>query len=84
MSRKLNSCNRTEKFTPAVIPSAWLLQSKAETVVIERNSGRQRHWLARFKRKSIVVSKSAEMVEPHHGAVRRLSRQQDVESGGSL
>ena len=47
----------------AEIPSAWLLQSKAETVAIERNNGRQRHWLARFRRKSIVVSKSAEMVD---------------------
>ena len=40
-----------------------MLQSKAETVAIERNNGRQRHRLARFRRKSIVVSKSAEMVD---------------------
>ena len=38
-------------------------QSKAETVAIERNNGRQRHWFARFRRKSIVVSKSKEMVD---------------------
>jgi len=48
---------------PAVIPSAWLLQSKAETAAIERNNGRQRHWLARFRRKSIVVSRSVEMID---------------------
>ena len=40
-----------------------LKQSKAETVAIERNNGRQRHWFARFRRKSIVVSKSLQMVE---------------------
>jgi insertion element IS1 protein InsB len=32
-------------------------------VAIERNNGRQRHWFARFRRKSIVVSKSFRMVE---------------------
>lgn len=36
---------------------------KSETVAIEQNNGWQRHWLARFRRKSIVVSKSAEMVD---------------------
>ena len=40
-----------------------LKQSKAGTVAIERNNGRQRHWFARFRRKSIVVSKSLQMVE---------------------
>ena len=40
-----------------------LKQSKTETVAIERNNGRQRHWFARFRRKSIVVSKSLQMVE---------------------
>jgi insertion element IS1 protein InsB len=36
---------------------------KAETVAIERNNGRQRHWFARFRRKSVVVSKSLQMVD---------------------
>ena len=40
-----------------------LRQSKSETVAIERNNGRQRHWFARFRRKSIVVSKTVEMVD---------------------
>jgi len=40
-----------------------LFQGKAGTVAIERNNGRQRHWFARFKRKSIVVSKTLQMVE---------------------
>ena len=45
------------------ISVAKLRQSKAETVAIERNNGRQRHWFARFRRKSIVVSKSLQMVD---------------------
>jgi insertion element IS1 protein InsB len=30
---------------------------------MERNHCRQRHWFGRFKRKSIIVSKSKEMVD---------------------
>jgi len=44
------------------IPEEILVQSKTQTVAIERNNFRQRHWLARFKRKTCVVSKSLEMV----------------------
>ena len=40
-----------------------LFQGKSGTVAIERNKKRQRHWFARFRRKSIVVSKSVRMVE---------------------
>jgi insertion element IS1 protein InsB len=40
-----------------------LRQGKAHTHAIERNNGRQRHWLARFKRRSIVVSKSLSMID---------------------
>jgi IS1 family transposase len=47
----------------SVIPQDKLVQSKATTHAIERNHGRQRHWFGRFKRKSIVVSKSKEMVD---------------------
>ena len=36
---------------------------KDETRGIERDNGRQRHWLARFRRRSIVVSKSKRMVD---------------------
>ena len=35
-----------------------LTQSKRYTLAIERNNGRQRHWLAAFRRRSIVVTKS--------------------------
>jgi insertion element IS1 protein InsB len=46
----------------SVIPQDTLVQSNATTHAIERNHGRQRHWFGRFKRKSIIVSKSQEMV----------------------
>jgi insertion element IS1 protein InsB len=46
----------------SVIPQDKLVQSKATTHAIERNHCRQRHWIGRFKRKSIIVSKSQEMV----------------------
>ncbi len=36
--------------------------SKAYTDAVERNHCRQRHWLGRFKRRSIIVSKSKDMV----------------------
>lgn len=47
----------------SVIPQDKLVQSKATTHAIERNHCRQRHWFGRFKRKSIIVSKSKEMVD---------------------
>jgi IS1 family transposase len=51
------------KSYPEVLAENQLSQSKAETHGIERNNSRQRHWFARFKRRSIVVSKSLQMVE---------------------
>lgn len=36
--------------------------TKLETVAIERNNGRQRHWLGRFRRRSVIISRSLEMV----------------------
>ena len=47
----------------SVIPPERLVMSKAHTDVIERNHCRQRHWFGRFKRRSIMVSKSQEMVD---------------------
>jgi insertion element IS1 protein InsB len=47
----------------SVIPQDKLVQSKATTHEIERNHYRQRHWFGRFKRKSIIISKSKEMVD---------------------
>jgi len=44
-------------------PSKNLTQSKRYTFPTERNNGRQRHWLAAFRRHSIVVTKSLENLE---------------------
>ncbi len=46
-----------------VIGARALKQGKENTYKIEQNNGRQRHWLARFHRRSIVVSKSVAMVD---------------------
>jgi insertion element IS1 protein InsB len=56
----------------SVIPQDKLVQSKATTHDIERNHCRQRHWFGRFKRKSIIVSKSKEMVDLTMGLFARF------------
>jgi IS1 family transposase len=46
----------------AAIPSEKHCITKRETTSIERNNGRQRHGLGRFRRRTVIVSKSLEMV----------------------
>ena len=46
-----------------LLPTTKHVQTKAETHRIERNNCLMRHWFGRFKRKSIIVSKSVEMVD---------------------
>ena len=46
----------------AVLPKRKWVQDKAETHGIERNNCRMLHGFGRFKRKSIIVSKSLERV----------------------
>ena len=48
---------------PSAIPQGKLYVGKEQTHGIERDNARQRHWLARFRRRSIVVSKAKRMVE---------------------
>ena len=45
-----------------LIPLGRLYAGKDQTHGIERDHARQRHWLARFRRRSIVVSKAERMV----------------------
>ena len=45
------------------IPQGRLHVGKDETHGIERDHARQRHWLARFRRRSIVVSRAKRMVD---------------------
>ena len=47
----------------ALLPVGQLHTGKEETHGIERDNARQRHWLARFRRRSIVVSKVKRMVD---------------------
>ena len=47
----------------ALIPQGQLHVGKEETHGIERDNARQRHRLARFRRRSIVVSKAARVVD---------------------
>jgi len=46
-----------------LIPADMLVQNKRETNLVERNNCRLRHWFGRFKRKTIIVSKSIQMVD---------------------
>jgi IS1 family transposase len=46
-----------------LIPQELLVQTKAETHGVERDNFRQRHWFARFRRKTCVVSRSQQMVD---------------------
>jgi insertion element IS1 protein InsB len=46
-----------------LIPPGRLYVGKEETHGIERDHARQRHWLARFRRRSIVVSKAKRMID---------------------
>ena len=48
-----------------LLPASKHVQTKAETHRIEQNNCLMRHGFGRFKRKSIIVSKSVEMVEPN-------------------
>ena len=67
-----------------VIEEGKLKQSKSETPAIERNNCRQRHWLARFKRKSLVVSKSLQMVELSIALFARFRVNGSIEEISSL
>lgn len=41
----------------------YLKQTKAETHLIESNNFSQRHWFARFRRRTCCVSRSVKMIE---------------------
>ena len=46
-----------------LIPPDRLIQTKSQTMEIERNNGQMRHWFARFRRRTCVVSRSLVMVD---------------------
>ncbi|MDR0248758.1 MAG: hypothetical protein LBI44_03745 [Oscillospiraceae bacterium] len=45
-----------------LIPTRLLIQTKSETRLIEGKSAPQRHWFARFRRRTRVVSRSLLMI----------------------
>ncbi len=45
------------------IPRKCLIQTKAEAHLIESDNFQQRHWFARFRRKTCCVSRSLEMID---------------------
>ena len=55
----------TDDWAPydAVLPAGRHYIGKDQTQRSESNNARQRHWFARFRRRTCVVSKSVEMVE---------------------
>ena len=46
-----------------IIPAGLLIQTKTQTHLIESNNMPQRHWFARFRRKTVCVSRSETMVD---------------------
>lgn len=56
-------CTDHWKAYAKVLPSEKHIQSKAQTYTVESVWSDLRHWLARFKRRSKVVSKKREMIE---------------------
>jgi len=56
---------RTDDYAPydAALPAGRHCVGKDQTQLIEGNDARQRHWFARFRRRTCVVSRSVEMVE---------------------
>ena len=62
----------------SILPSCKLEQTRTETHHIERNNCLMRHWLGRFKRRSIIVSKSKEMVDLTIALFARFRAKGDV------
>jgi len=63
-----------------LIPLGQLYVGKEQTHGIERDHARQRHWLARFRRRSIVVSKARRMVEASIALYARFSGNNQIGS----
>jgi IS1 family transposase len=55
----------TDEWPPydTALPAGRHYIGKDQTQLVESNNARQRHWFARFRRRTCVVSRSVEMVE---------------------
>jgi len=67
------SCADDYAVYDVLLPVGQLHTGKDETHGIERDNARQRHWLARFRRRSIVVSKAKRMVDVSIALVARFA-----------
>ena len=56
-------CADDDAVYDVLLPVGQLHTGKEETHGIARDNARQRHWLARFRRRSIVVSKAKRIVD---------------------
>jgi insertion element IS1 protein InsB len=61
-----------------LIPQGRLFVGKEETHGIERDHSRQRHWLARFRRRTCVVSRAERMVEASIALFARFADQRGI------
>ena len=67
------SCADDDAVYDVLLPVGPLHTGKTETHGIERDNARQRHGLARFRRRSIVVSKAQRMVDVSIALFARLA-----------
>jgi insertion element IS1 protein InsB len=65
-----------------VIPEQMLTQrsDKANTFTIEQSNSDVRHWLARFRRRGKVVSKSAELVAHSLTLLAQFQTNHDIQN----
>ncbi len=80
---KLFCTDNWEAYSLEIPPELHLI-GKSETMYIERNNCCYRHWIGRFKRKSIIVSKSLEMVDLTMGLFARYRVNGDIQEIISL
>ena len=62
-----------------LLPAGQLYVGKDETHGLERDHARQRHWLARFRRRSIVVSRSVRMVDASIALFARFGGNNEIQ-----
>ena len=67
-----------------LIPQGRLFVGKEETHGIERDHSRQRHWLARFRRRTCVVSRAERMVEASIALFARFADHRGIDELQSM
>ena len=67
-----------------LIPQGRLFVGKEETHYIERDHSRQRHWLARFRRRTCAVSRAERMVEASIALFARFADHRGIDELQSM